>query len=329
MLYHPSFYSSGKGFSVGKKEFLFFAGKRKGRVPMQWLDDFLDYLQVEKGLAKNSLEAYSTDLNSFVGFCEEQGLVLSTVDLEDLIDYLSSQRDKGMASNTLSRRIAALSGFFHYLVEGKKRETNPAALLHRPKKGQKLPHVLSLEEMERLLDFPDGSVLGIRDKAMLEFLYATGVRVSELLDLELGAVDDLGFARVFGKGSKERIVPVGRQALQALSVYLQKSRPQLVKSFKVQALFVNRRGEKMSRQGFWKILKGYEKRFPKGLTLTPHIFRHSLATHLLEHGADLRSVQEILGHADISTTQIYTHLQKDRLRKVYQRAHPRSGQKEE
>ena len=222
--------------------------------------------------------------------------------------------------------MSALKGFFNYAAKEGYIKINPARNLESPKQAQLLPKVLTEAEVERLLAAPDcTSAIGQRDKAMLELLYATGLRVSELVNLDVADVNrDVGFVRCMGKGSKERIVPVGKKALEALELYLNRGRRQILKERRSTVLFVNWRGNRITRQGFWKILKAYGEQAKLTLALKPHILRHSVATHLLENGADLRIVQEILGHADISTTQIYTHLTNSRIREVYENHHPRA-----
>lgn len=297
---------------------------------MDLIDNYLNHLSVERGLSLNTLEAYSRDLNHFAVFCQEHNYELKQADVQVLIDYLYLLRGEGHKASTVARKIAALRGFYSFLVAEKLLTKNPCSLLENPKQGQKLPQVLTLDEVDRLLAAPEREKpADYRDKAMLEVLYATGMRVSELLGLDVGDIDELGFVKCLGKGNKERIIPIGSKALVAVSDYLLHGRNQLVLNSKQAALFVNRRGGRLSRQGFWKILKSYQLKAGITRPVSPHTLRHCFATHLLQNGADLRSVQEMLGHVDISTTQIYTHLTKNYLRDIYRKAHPRAVMEED
>lgn len=296
------------------------------------LKHFLHYLTVEKGLARNSMDAYERDLTAFLDYLQDkQGISnIGRTERIHIVHYLMELRQAGRASSTIARSMTAIRGFFKFLVQEQVVETDPSLYMDTPKTEKKLPKVMDLAEVERLLDAPrTNEPAGIRDKAMLELLYACGIRVSELVSLN---VDDLnlgmGFVRCFGKGSKERIIPLGRFALDWLDRYLQTARPRLIGE-KVdkqgeRALFLNRNGGRLTRQGFWKIIKHYGKEAGITKDITPHTLRHSFATHLLENGADLRAVQEMLGHADISTTQIYTHVTKVRMKEVYNLTHPRA-----
>jgi integrase/recombinase XerD len=292
-----------------------------------WIDRFAEYLVVERGLAANTLESYRRDLTAFSQFLAKH-YRLSVLDSrpQHVAAYLTYLRQSGKATSTISRNVASLRSFFHFLVREDAIETDPTMHLDTPKVQKKLPRVLTVDEVERLLQAPDPTTpAGARDKAMLELLYATGIRVSELVSLQLKDVNlSAGFIRCFGKGGKERIIPVGQVAQRAVSHYLKTARARLIKGSDCQALFVNHMGFQMSRQGFWKILKKYSRAAQISTHITPHTLRHSFATHLLERGADLRAVQEMLGHADISTTQIYTHVTKARLRDAYLAAHPRA-----
>jgi len=293
------------------------------------LKHFLHYLSVERGLARNSLEAYERDLTAFLEFLKDKhGLAsIEEVSRVHIVSYLMHLREAGRASSTVARTMTSIRGFFKFLVREQRLVSDPSVYMESPKTDKKLPKVMNLEEVERLLDAPRrDDPAGIRDKAMLELLYAAGIRVSELVSLD---VDDLnlgmGFVRCFGKGSKERIIPLGRMALDWLNRYLQTARPKLVKKGQAdKALFLNQNGGRLTRQGFWKIIKHYAREARIEMDITPHTLRHSFATHLLENGADLRAVQEMLGHADISTTQIYTHVTKVRMKDVYNRTHPRA-----
>ncbi|MDQ0188429.1 site-specific tyrosine recombinase XerD [Alicyclobacillus cycloheptanicus] len=295
---------------------------------MDLLSLFMEYLQVERGLSTNTLESYRRDLTAFSGFLRNRKppVALEEAQRHDIINYLVTLRSTGRASATLLRNLASLRSFYHFLLKEERIHADPTVNIDSPKMEKRLPKVLSIDEVERLLQAPDGStVAGIRDKAMLELLYATGLRVSELISIRLSDVNlSTGFLKCMGKGSKERIVPIGEIAQRALLDYLQHARGTLLRGHNSDALFLNHLGRPMSRQGFWKILKKYAHQVQILKDITPHTLRHSFATHLLERGADLRAVQEMLGHADISTTQIYTHVTRGRLREVYSSAHPRA-----
>ncbi len=291
------------------------------------LKDFIYYLAVEKGLAKNTLESYERDLRGFLLYLKKESVLdAAAIKRSHILGYLASLRTKGLASSTLSRSLASIRSFFHFLMQERRIGENPANDLESPRQEKKLPRVMSMKEIDSLLKQPDElKVNGIRDKAMLELLYATGIRVTELIDLGVNDVNtESGYIRCTGKGSKERIVPVGGPAIQKVKHYIEKGRPKLVKDLKEHSLFVNQHGRRLTRQGFWKIIKKYARQAQITREITPHTLRHSFATHLLENGADLRSVQEMLGHADISTTQIYTQVSKSKLKDVYERAHPRA-----
>lgn len=291
------------------------------------VEEFIHYLAVERGLADNTLDSYNRDLRQFLGFLEnEKAGDIQKATRNMIMSYLLFLQKRGRATATVSRHLAALKSFYHFLLREKYIDKDPTANLESPKLEKKLPRILTVNEVEKLLNQPKGGDPGgLRDKAMLELLYATGIRVSELISLEVNHINlDMGYIRCFGKGSKERIVPVGSLARKCVNEYLQKGRAKLIKNRSEQALFVNQHGRKLTRQGFWKIIKKYAKKAGISKEITPHTLRHSFATHLLENGADLRSVQEMLGHADITTTQIYTHLTKGRLREVYAKSHPRA-----
>ena len=294
--------------------------------PLEWeVESFLNYLMVERGLADNSISAYRNDLRQFAGYLAAQG-VSRVTDLKrgHIKDHLHHLYSGGKSSATMARHITAIKGFCRFLSAEKRIEGNPALHIEHPKKAAYLPQVLSPPQVEKLLELPDTATrLGQRDKAMLELIYACGLRVSELLSLTLYDVHaELGFVRCIGKGDKERIIPVGKLALQALELYLAQARPSLLKGQKTPQLFLNHHGRRMTRQGFWKIIKAYGRRI--NAEITPHTMRHSVATHLLANGADLRMVQELLGHSDIGTTQIYTHVADTHLQRVYQQYHPRA-----
>ncbi len=302
----------------------------------QKLNDFLTFLSVEKGFSENTLAAYRNDLTQFTEFLESSFSDYQAVPAEDkwqsvtkqaIVSFILHIKDRQYRPSTVARKVAAVRSFFHFLVaEGLVRD-DPTATLDSPKVGKSLPRAISVQEVDALLAQPaKGSTPAAqRDKAMLELLYATGMRVSELVSLNL---EDLnlaaGYVRCFGKGSKERIIPVAPAAVEAVQHYVQHGRRELLPELGESAAFLNHRGQRLTRQGFWLIIKGYARQAGIATTITPHTLRHSFATHMLNNGADLRSVQELLGHANIATTQIYTHLTRDRIRQVYDRAHPRA-----
>jgi len=290
------------------------------------IHEFINYLSVERGLAMNTLESYGRDLRQYSQFLEEDQADLHAVSRNTILNYLMFLQEQGKATATIARRLAALKAFYQFLVREKRIGTDPTANLESPKLEKRLPRVLTVTEVERLLAQPDSSQpAGLRDRAMLELLYATGIRVSELVSLEVADVNlEGGYIRCAGKGSKERIVPLGSLAIKSVREFLENGRMRLVKDRDESALFVNHHGHRLTRQGFWKIVKRYADDARIEKEITPHTLRHSFATHLLENGADLRSVQEMLGHADISTTQIYTHVTRGRLKEVYARTHPRA-----
>jgi integrase/recombinase XerD len=287
---------------------------------------FLAHCRVEKGLAANSIAAYRNDLKDLARFLEARKTA-GPPSAEDLNEYLSACRQAELGPRSLARRVASLRNLFRFLLREGRIETDPAALLRSPRQWLNLPKYLSGHQVEGLLAAPDAAKpRGLRDRAMLELLYACGLRVSELVNLRLADVDaQLGYIRVDGKGGKHRFVPAGRQALNAIENYLAGARGALLKGRHSGALFVTARGGAMTRQAFWKQLHEYGKRVGIFQNLTPHVLRHSFATHLLEGGADLRSVQTMLGHADIATTQIYTHVVRSRLRSVVDAHHPRAA----
>jgi integrase/recombinase XerD len=291
------------------------------------VDEFIHYLAVERGLAENTMDSYHRDLTNYLGFlAKEKPADIQKTTKTHVMAYLLSLQKGGRATATISRHLAALKSFYHFLIRERRIEKDPTANLESPKLEKKLPRVLSVDEVEHLLKQPKvAEPTGLRDKAMLELLYATGIRVTELTTLNLEHVNlEVGYIRCLGKGSKERIVPLGSVARKFVGEYLQLGRVKLIKVKAEQSLFVNHHGRRLTRQGFWKIIKKYARVAGIAKEITPHTLRHSFATHLLENGADLRSVQEMLGHADITTTQIYTHLTKGRLREVYSKTHPRA-----
>jgi len=290
------------------------------------LDDYMNHLATEKGVSMNTLEAYSRDLGRFIKFMEESGLKrIQDISSDHVISYLSKLRRGGLSSSSVNRGIAAVRGFYKYLIAEKKVVENPVASIEPSKAWMRLPGTLNREEMTRLLAAPAGdSPSSVRDAAMMELLYACGLRVSELISLTTNSINwQAGYLLVRGKGNKERVVPVGQTALAALDLYVGKIRPGFLKKRLSGTLFLNRFGSGLTRQGLWKIVKKYAALSGLGGKVHPHTFRHSFATHLLEGGADLRSVQAMLGHADISTTQIYTHVTRERLKEIHRRYHPR------
>ncbi len=293
----------------------------------QLIDSFLTYLTAVKGLSKNTLESYGRDILKLAVFLEGKDITrIDQVGYKHILDFLTYLKEQGLNTRSTSRTLISVRQFFKFLLTEKFIESDPTFLIRTPKIKMGLPETLSLEDVEKLLSSPDeSSPEGIRDKSMLEVLYATGIRVSELVELGLNDVNfELGYIIAYGKGSKQRIVPIGEKAKIKLREYLDTSRPRLLKSRTSPHLFVTRLGRKMTRQGFWKIIKAYSRK--SGLTkkISPHTLRHSFATHLLERGADLRAIQVMLGHSDISTTQIYTHIERERLKEVHKKYHPRS-----
>ena len=291
------------------------------------ISSFLTHVKVDKGLSSNTVSAYRRDLVKFDVFAQKRKLSLEGVSRDDLVDFLAGLYRLKLESRTVARHLVTLRNFFRFAQVHELITTDPSINLESPKIRRSLPGYLRLEEVERLLEQPDSTTaLGLRDRAMLEVLYSTGLRVSELIGLRVSDLDSkVGCVRCLGKGDKERIVPVGRKALVIVEKYLRDARPKLLGKLRGSpTLFVNRRGVSLSRVGVWKILSGYGKRAGLRVSLTPHMLRHSFATHLLERGADLRSVQLMLGHADISTTQIYTHVVEERLKQIYKAHHPRA-----
>lgn len=291
------------------------------------LNHYLEFLTVERGLSKNTINSYKRDLKSYIGFLKMQKINdINYTTRTVIVSYLLLMQKKGKASSSISRACAAIKSFYHFLVMERLIEKDPTLNLDTPKLEHRLPRVLTLNEVEQLLNQPDTSVIwGFRDKTMLELLYATGIRVSELILIKVEDLNvEMGFLRCFGKGSKERIVPVGSVALKYLDKYINEVRPKFLKEQDNGILFLNHLGKGLTRQGFWKIIRKYAQKAGIEKHITPHTLRHSFATHLLENGADLRSVQEMLGHADISTTQIYTHITRSKIKEVYDRTHPRA-----
>jgi integrase/recombinase XerD len=284
---------------------------------------FLDFCRLEKGLASNTLEAYSADLSKFTAFFTAPAEIPGT---EDLLAYVDHLYATGLGQRSIARHITTLRNFYGFLLREGRIESDPAQHLRTPRQWQTIPKFLNLEEIERIIQAPDSArPTGLRDRAMLELLYATGLRVSELCRVGMGDLDlQYGILRTMGKGSKQRLVPAGKAAIKAVEAYLADGRPALLKGRACRYLFVTAQGGCLTRQGFWKLLAAHGRKAGIFRDLTPHVLRHSFATHLLEGGADLRSVQTMLGHADISTTQIYTHVMRSRLRETVEKHHPRA-----
>jgi len=291
---------------------------------------FLNYIRVERGLSANTLDAYGGDMFKFTTFLIERKLALAKVQRDDVVDFLSSLYRRGLDSRSVARHLVTVRSFFKFLVVDGIVRNDPTTNLESPKIRQTLPSFLSVKEIEKLLALPDlNTPLGLRDRALLDVLYSCGLRVTELVSLRSDNVDfELGCVRCIGKGDKERLVPIGRKALESVVTYMKEARPALLRSRRraklTNAIFLNRQGGQLGRVGIWKILAAYGRALGLRKKLTPHKLRHSFATHLLDRGADLRSVQMMLGHADIATTQIYTHVMEDRLKSVYKAHHPRA-----
>lgn len=291
------------------------------------ISSFLTHAKVEKGLSPNTVSAYRRDLMKFCEFAQKRKLTLEAVSRDDLVDFLAGLYRQHLESKSVARHLVSLRNFFRFAQIQELISADPTINLESPKIRRSLPGYLRLEEVEKLLAQPDAKTpFGLRDRAMLEVLYSAGLRVSELVGLRVSDLDTkAGCVRCVGKGDKERIVPIGKKALGMVERYLRDARPKMLgKSPASPTLFVNRRGKPLSRVGVWKIFSAYGRRAGLRVALTPHMLRHSFATHLLERGADLRSVQLMLGHADISTTQIYTHVLEERLKQIYKAHHPRA-----
>jgi integrase/recombinase XerD len=293
----------------------------------QRMRSYLHFCRTEKGLAYNSLDAYRRDLTRLERFLN--GLALESLTLDTLRCYLDHLRASGLSNRSIARQVTTMRGFFGFLVEEVHLPTNPAELLSAPQIGSSLPKYLDSSNLDHLLEAPrEDSRTGLRDRSMVDLLYACGLRVSELIGLRVSDLDESqGTVRVIGKGNKQRLVPVGREALQSVERYRAEQRPQLLKGRVSPYLFVTARGTRITRQGFWKLLRTHGKAAGIFRGLSPHVLRHTFATHLLEGGADLRSVQAMLGHADIGTTQIYTHVMRSRLRQTVDQHHPRAARK--
>ncbi len=288
--------------------------------------NYVSYLAVERGLARNTVDAYERDVRDFLTFLDDSDRDLQHTDREALLEYIQKLY-AGLSARSVMRKVAALRSFFRFLLLDGFIFHDPTETLESPRTWRFLPNYLTVDEVDQLLQQPDlGSPQGIRDRAMLEVLYATGLRVSELIRLKLSDFSfDAGFLRTLGKGGKERLVPIGDSAIEAVSAYLEQAYPKYKnKNPTTPFLFLSQKGGAMTRQNFWVLVEKYGKRIGLASRLSPHVLRHSFATHLLENGADLRAVQLMLGHVDISTTQIYTHVTRERLRKVYRKYHPRA-----
>ena len=293
---------------------------------LKLIDQFLDYLSIERGLSQNTSKSYRHDLVKFIEYINSRNINdIHHVTKHNISKYLYFLKNKELSPNSISRNLVAIKVFYRFLVSERIIKEDAAGILESPRLFRGLPEVLNTGEVTRMLEAPDRrDLLGTRDKAALELMYATGMRVSEVVELMLDGLNlDVGFARCAGKGGKERIVPVGKEAKLALARYLEKTRPKLCRHSGDRHLFLSRLGRKISRQSFWKMLKKYARLAGIKKGVAPHTLRHSFATHLLEKGADLRTVQEMLGHADISTTQLYTHINKARLKGIHKKYHPR------
>ncbi|MDO8748893.1 MAG: site-specific tyrosine recombinase XerD [Candidatus Omnitrophota bacterium] len=291
------------------------------------VENFLNYLSVERSLSKNTILSYRRDLEKYIHYLKNSNInSLSQTARKNISDFMFGLKDGGLSAVSIARNLVAIKVLYRFLVRERILTTDPSSLLDSPKLWKKIPDVLSGLEVEALLEVPDlKTARGLRDKAILELMYATGLRVSEAVNLKTQDVNfDVGFLRCIGKGSKERIVPLGKESIQAIKKYLAQARPKLARGTGGDSfLFLSRLGKKISRQSFWKLVKHYAESARIKKNIRPHTLRHSFATHLLERGADLRSVQEMLGHADISTTQIYTHIDKNRLKMIHKNFHPR------
>jgi integrase/recombinase XerD len=291
------------------------------------IQEFINYISVERGLAKNTLMAYRRDLNLYTKYLSRRGISeVQAVKREGISDFLYELKKRGLTTTSICRALTAVKMFHRFLVRENFVKDDPTTLVETPKTWKRVPDVLSQPEVESIIQAAQGNSLQlIRDYAILELFYASGMRVTELADLRLSGVSfDAGYVRCIGKGSKERLIPIGKKSREALALYCKKVRPKYEKrAAATDILFLSRLGKRMSRQFIWKLIKGYAKKAHINKNIKPHTLRHTFATHLLEHGADLRSVQEMLGHSDISTTQIYTHVDKERLKSVHKEFHPR------
>ncbi|MDT0722775.1 site-specific tyrosine recombinase XerD [Staphylococcus haemolyticus] len=291
------------------------------------IEEYLKFIQIEKGLSENTIGAYRRDLKKYQLYMQEQKTAhIDFIDRQTIQECLGSLIDQGASAKSIARFISTIRSFHQFALREKYAAKDPTVLIETPKYEKKLPDVLDVEEVIQLLETPDLTKNnGYRDRTILELLYATGMRVTELIQIEIEDVNlIMGFVKVFGKGNKERIIPLGDTVIEYLDTYINTVRPQLLKKTVTNVLFLNLHGRPLTRQGIWKLIKQYGLRANITKTLTPHTLRHSFATHLLENGADLRAVQEMLGHSDISTTQLYTHVSKTQIRQMYNQFHPRA-----
>ena len=292
----------------------------------QFLEEFLNYLSVERGLSPNTIIAYQRDLKKYSAFLSRRGIAdVDAIKREDITHFMQRQKQAGLSANSICRELAAIKMFHRFMARERLAKEDPTNLLETPKLWKRIPEVLSAAEMEAMIRASQGKRWqNVRDNAILELLYASGMRVSELVELRNENVNtEVGYVRCIGKGRKERIIPIGKRAGVAVKRYSETVRGKLAKRGVTPHLFLSRLGKKISRQSIWKIIKSHARKANIKKAIKPHTIRHSFATHLLEHGADLRSVQEMLGHSDISTTQIYTHIDKEKLRRVHREFHPR------
>lgn len=291
------------------------------------IEEYLKFIQIEKGLSENTIGAYRRDLKKYQLYMQEQKIAhIGFIDRQTIQECLGSLIDQGASAKSIARFISTIRSFHQFALREKYAAKDPTVLIETPKYEKKLPDVLDVEEVIQLLETPDLTKNnGYRDRTILELLYATGMRVTELIQIEIDDVNlIMGFVKVFGKGNKERIIPLGDTVIEYLDTYINNVRSQLLKKTVTNVLFLNLHGRPLTRQGIWKLIKQYGLRANINKTLTPHTLRHSFATHLLENGADLRAVQEMLGHSDISTTQLYTHVSKTQIRQMYNQFHPRA-----
>lgn len=293
------------------------------------MQSYLTFVEMEKGLSSNTIESYNQQLDKLRRYLEKKKLCHSKLSDSQIIEFIKSEAQKGISLATQSHLISVLKGFYNYLVSEGDLDTNPVSNLEFPKKWKILPNYLSIQQVNALLHIPDTTTpLGIRNKAILELMYGAGLRISEVIQLKSKNIYlEENFIRVLGKGNRERVIPLGKKVKQSMKIYLDQTRSNLAKEKETQCFFLNHRGQPLSRQGLWKIIKSYGKQMGIASILTPHTLRHSFATHLVENGADLRSIQMMLGHSSISTTEIYTHVSKEKVKQIYDRFHPRQQEK--
>lgn len=286
---------------------------------------FLEFIKIDKKLSKNTLESYQRDILQYKEYIDENKIHYTKIKTEEISDYMKYLEEMNKKASTISRHLASIRLFYQYLLKNKIIKEDPTKGIQAPKIEKKTPNILSSEEVSLLLDQPSGEDLkSIRDKAMLEIAYATGMRVTEIISLNINDVDLSSSSVICKNENKQRIIPLGKLSLKALQEYISKSRPNLIKNENEQALFVNINGKRLTRQGFWKIIKFYKEQAHITKEITPHVLRHSFATHLLQNGADLKSIQTMLGHSDISSTQVYMQFQDDTIKNIYKKAHPRA-----